>query len=116
MQVAVNRLQSRFEAQGLMVLLMLLYSLQCPSHSCRSRQLPDRMQNDLFSTHLLQIQARSMRMRKVAECPCPHTQAFYIHSAETIQYIGSGGYILFNVNYFFPWTTIKIPVSPGERM
>ena len=23
---------------------------------------------------------------------------------------------LFNVNYFFPWTTIKIPVSPGERM
>ena len=23
---------------------------------------------------------------------------------------------VFNVNYFFPWTTIKIPVSPGERM
>ena len=24
--------------------------------------------------------------------------------------------VVFNVNYFFPWTTIKIPVSPGERM
>jgi len=23
---------------------------------------------------------------------------------------------LFNVNHFFPWTTIKIPVFPGERM
>jgi len=22
---------------------------------------------------------------------------------------------VFNVNHFFPWTTIKIPVFPGER-
>ena len=30
--------------------------------------------------------------------------------------IGSQKEELFNVNHYFPWTTTKIPVCPGERM
>ena len=35
-------------------------------------------------------------------------RAFHVNLAKDL--------FLFNVNYYFPWTTTKIPVFPGERM